>query len=1089
MTFRIASRRPSSAPTTALMVVFVACICACHDSIAAEPPEAPIVGETSDEMALPGGLIVHLGCGDGKTTAALAYRDTYLVHGLDRSADNVQAARRHVRACGIYGKVSIDRLKGKRLPYVDNLVNLMYADDPGDVMTEEIVRVLVPGGTAHVRRDGQWTKVVKRWPKELDEWPHYLHGPDNNAVAADQRAGEPRSIQWIAEPRFGRSHEELASMSTAVTAGGRLFFIVDEAPFASIRFGGRWRLVARDAFNGTLLWKRNIEQWNDHLRHFRSGPVHLQRRLVASAERVFVTLGLAEPVTALCAFTGKTLRIYEGTEHTEEILLSGGVLYLVVGTSENDRTGGGLHRRGEPPRTDFRYVTAMDVEKGRRLWKHEFDDGEFLLPLTLAVCEGGVYCQTTAGMMRLDAQSGEEVWKTPRPTPAKRMAFSAPTLVATQDVILCADREPSAAKPQDAPATDGQLAWGVHGWNEPGFSRGGPSKLRAYSAQTGEELWSAACSEQYNSPTDVFVVDGVVWVGSNFRGYDLETGELVRELHWKGAAVAMPHHRCYRNKATERFILTGRSGIEVVSFEDGWLGNNSWIRGTCQYGVMPANGLVYAPPNACACYNKVKVLGFFAAAPQRDDVVDEAPVARLEKGPAYQNVSERRGGATEPPADAWPMYRRDNERSGAVATSVPAKLKRHWSVKIGGRLTQPITGDGRVYVAATDAYTVHALAADDGRELWTFTAGGRIDSSPTFYRGTILFGSADGWVYCLDAVSGELAWRFRAAPKVRLVNAFDRLESIWPVHGSVLMQNDVLYVAAGRNSYLDGGLVLYRLDPLSGNEISQAPFYHLDPETGRQTGKEPFGGFDMEGVRSDLLSGNGESVFMKQIAFDREGRQTQQTEPHLFSVAGFLGEEWYVRSYWIHGTSVGAGWGGWANAAGGAPAGRILALSDESIFGYGRTSIASGATGHKADAYHLWRRDRKPPAPDEPAASGPPSRRKPKRKPALSAPVWSDAESLIVRAMVLTPGKLLVAGPPDLGRKTSGVLAFENEDEAMAGYRGERGVFLRLVSTGDGSTLGEHTLPAMPVFDGMAAAHGSVLLALKDGTVVCLSGE
>ena len=62
-------------------------------------------------------------------------------------------------------------------------------------------------------------------------------------------------------------------MSAAVTAQGRIFFIVDEAPLASVRFLSDWKLVARDAFNGTLLWKRPIGAWVDHLRHFRSGPV------------------------------------------------------------------------------------------------------------------------------------------------------------------------------------------------------------------------------------------------------------------------------------------------------------------------------------------------------------------------------------------------------------------------------------------------------------------------------------------------------------------------------------------------------------------------------------------------------------------------------------------------------------------------------------------------------------------------------------------------------------------------------------------------------------------------------------------------
>ena len=41
-----------------------------------------------------GGLVVHLGCGDGKLTAALRASDRYLVHGLGAAADNQEAVER-----------------------------------------------------------------------------------------------------------------------------------------------------------------------------------------------------------------------------------------------------------------------------------------------------------------------------------------------------------------------------------------------------------------------------------------------------------------------------------------------------------------------------------------------------------------------------------------------------------------------------------------------------------------------------------------------------------------------------------------------------------------------------------------------------------------------------------------------------------------------------------------------------------------------------------------------------------------------------------------------------------------------------------
>ena len=83
-----------------------------------------------------GGLIVHLGCGDGKLTAALRAGDGYLVHGLDADRANVARARAYVESLGLYGDVAIDEWVGPALPYADNLVNLLVAEDLGEVSME-----------------------------------------------------------------------------------------------------------------------------------------------------------------------------------------------------------------------------------------------------------------------------------------------------------------------------------------------------------------------------------------------------------------------------------------------------------------------------------------------------------------------------------------------------------------------------------------------------------------------------------------------------------------------------------------------------------------------------------------------------------------------------------------------------------------------------------------------------------------------------------------------------------------------------------------------------------------------------------------
>jgi hypothetical protein len=550
----------------------------------------------------------------------------------------------------------------------------------------------------------------------------------------------------------------------------------------------------------------------------------------------------------------------------------------------------------------------------------------------------------------------------------------------------------------------------------------------------------------------------------------------------------MVHARCYRNKASSNFIFTGRDGIEVIDLQKGWTGNNSWVRGTCQYGILPANGMLYAPPDACGCHPKARLQGINALSSRPPGSAQGKPVSeagRLVKGPAY---------GIAPPSphvdgDAWTMYRHDAQRSGATGAVVPVSVKLGWSTEIGGRLTQPVSSGGKVFVASIDAHQLHALSAEDGAKIWSYTTGGRIDSAPTLYQGMAILGSADGWVTCLDQRDGRVVWRFQAAPAQHLIVNHGRLESSWPVHGSVLLHDDGLVFTAGRSSYLDGGIYLYRLNPLTGKMLSCSVISHLDPVTGKQTGKEVKGSFDSEGTISDVLSADGNLIFLKHVCFDSSGKEQENAQPHLFSPTGLLGEEWFIRAYWLYGTNTGAGYGRWASMRSGdstkAPAGRILSFDDQRIYGYGRVQHSSGWTGHRGDEYHLFSSVKVYPKPS------PPPKTQRRRKGANSGKgktfEWSRHDSMIVRSMVLTADKLLVAGLPNLVRKDETGRSFFNPEEGLAALAGRRGGCLAMISPADGAKIREIELQSPPVFDGMSSVEGKVFLSLKSGFVTCFA--
>ena len=125
------------------------------------------------ESGVKGGLIVHLGCGDGKLTGALRINDRYLVHGLDRDPQKVAVARRNIQTLGFHGPVSVETWEGSSLPYADNLVNLVVAEKLDRCSMEEVLRVLTPLGAAYVRTPDGWRRTIKPWPREMGQWTHY----------------------------------------------------------------------------------------------------------------------------------------------------------------------------------------------------------------------------------------------------------------------------------------------------------------------------------------------------------------------------------------------------------------------------------------------------------------------------------------------------------------------------------------------------------------------------------------------------------------------------------------------------------------------------------------------------------------------------------------------------------------------------------------------------------------------------------------------------------------------------------------------------------------------------------------------------
>jgi len=1019
-----------------------------------------------------GGLVVVAGCTDVHLLETLSRSGPYLIQCLDRNPDTVMAARNAIREKALYGPITASRLEGTTLPYVDSIVNLMVITENPQIPADEMARVAVPEGVVADIRNASMDISRSEWPTELDEWTHYLYDASNHAVSKDTVVGPPKGLRWTCGPEYARSHEHFSSVSAMVTTNGRVFYIIDEGPISSVWLSPRWQLVARDAFNGVKLWERPIGHWESQLRGFRSGPAEIGRRLIAKGDRVYVSLGYGEPVTVLDAPTGKIVSVLANTDGARELLISGGMLYVLA----DDMTADDHNKRKEwidnaapsvevysfPRETIPMYgkqrLVAIQTDTGEMAWKAQFDAPGEVMPATVAADDGKICYQTVSRVICHNAMTGAEEWRRSRPVAQSRFSWSTPTLVIHDDVVLTLDRV-ATDNADNAPPDQGSK-WIMDNAHQ---TRKQKAEMVTFSLADGREMWRAPYFENYDTPQDIFVIDGIVWTGDLrhatdpgiTHGRDLLTGEIVTTLpHNKELYnIQMGHHRCYRNKATVKWIMLGRDGIEFVDPKNKTGIGDWWVRGSCQYGIMPANGLIYAPQHSCACHPGEKLIGLNALSSQSNEGNGPPP---LEKGPAYGDIGDP--GAVLPEGE-WPTYRRDIRRSGYQGLEALENPVVLWTKHLTPPITAPVSAAGTVWVAETEQHAIHALSAEDGKPVWSFIADGRIDSPPTIHEGICVFGTRNGFVYALRASDGALVWRFRAAPQDRRLFSYEQLESVWPVHGSVLVDDSVpgpagVYFAAGRSSHLDGGIRVYALDVKSGGLIHQSDIAMEKPTHAE--------GIIRRRVLPDILSLQKNALWMRDLGFDRQ-LSPVENQLHLYAPGGFLDNTWWHRTYWVYGTTMLSTYIGWPLIGNVEPAGRLLAYDGgDSIYGYGRMVYRHGA-GHvqadAADEYFLF-------------AEIPPSKplnmqteerwweRKRKIK-------WAMPVPFIARSIILTPDSLLVGGGTSLS---------ESADEASAGV-------FRIASRKNGEMQFECELPAVPVLDGMAMTKAGVFVSAVDGSL------
>lgn len=226
----------------------------------------------------------------------------------------------------------------------------------------------------------------------------------------------------------------------------------------------------------------------------------------------------------------------------------------------------------------------------------------------------------------------------------------------------------------------------------------------------------------------------------------------------------------------------------------------------------------------------------------------------------------------------WPTHLRDNRRSGIDPdTTLKWPLALRWShqtrhapkpawpppahqdfwhqkTELKARITfdraNPLIAVGdAVYVASSTTDNVSCLDMATGQTRWQAFAEGPVRLAPTFHDGKILFGSDDGFVYCVNATDGALHWKRRGYDDDLRIQGNGRIISAWPIRTGILVDNGKAMFCAG--IFPQQGVYHAAIDIASGKPEGQTPLNvsaqgYLERRDARlhvATGRNPAGAF------------------------------------------------------------------------------------------------------------------------------------------------------------------------------------------------------------------------------------------------------
>ncbi len=613
------------------------------------------------------GFCLVLGSERGRLAYELAAQSKLTVIGVEPDAEKATAARRSLERAGKHAsQVTIVNAALENIPFSNYFANLIVSDSllvRGQLpcKPEHVARFLKPcGGVAILGRPSSASsngktdddEAILQWLTALyhedegevingeawiqfrrgklpgaGQWSHQYGNVANTSYTEDYRIRDGLGVLWYGDPGPSAMVNRHEAAGAPLSTNGRMFI------------QGTDRIMAYDAYNGTLLWEY------ENPGAIRTGVFNNRETHNLAASDDVLYAAAENQCTAIDAATGQVVAEYTTPESADGIPRAWAYLAYddgqVFGTSTiREELEARMRRRGLTVKSQTDAVFAVDTRTGKRMWTYR---GDNILHTTIAVGPRRVYfidssispaerqqlylrdkgdLKKLSGeaarkaeeemkkldlrlAVAIDRQTGEKLWERPvnvtDTTDVSAGGGSLTLMYADGHVVLC-----------------GANANG-HYWKQFLAGEFEKRKLVVLDAADGNELW-AKNANYMNRPA---VIGNEIYAEP--WAFDLHTGNpktrphplTGQESEWR---FSRPGHHCGVITAVPNMMFF-RSGF--IGYYD--LYNDSGTRHFagqrlgCWINAIPGNGLVMIPEASAGCVCQFSIASTVVMEPKTEN--------------------------------------------------------------------------------------------------------------------------------------------------------------------------------------------------------------------------------------------------------------------------------------------------------------------------------------------------------------------------------------------------------------------------------------------------------------------------------------